>query len=144
MSTSYWLLKTEPSTYNFKQLLIDKKTNWNGVRNFQARNYLKQCHPGDLTFIYHSGDERSVIGIARITKPAYPDLDPKKSGAWVQIDLEAIRLLKHPVSLTQLKSNSHLNDLLLIKQSRLSVMPISATHYQIILKLGDSPTSEKR
>src|SRR5687768_6374766 len=102
MTPSYWLMKTEPETYSFAQLLQDKKTNWNGVRNFQARKYLNALKEGDLVLIYHSGDERSVVGIAQIIREAYPDPDPKKKGDWVQVDLKPVQGLKVPVSLSQI------------------------------------------
>ncbi len=131
---SYWLLKTEPSTYSFSQLLKDGKTNWNGVRNFQARNFLKQIKAGDRVLIYHSGDDRAVVGIAQVSKEAYPDPDPKKPGDWVQIDLKPVTKFKIPVSLKEIKSTAQLKDLLLIKQGRLSVMPITKIHYEVLLK----------
>src|SRR4051794_8652540 len=97
MSLSYWLLKTEPSTYSFQDLLREQRTNWNGVRNFQARNYLKTFQKHDLALIYHSGDEKAVVGIAKIIEEAYPDPDPKKAGEWVQVGLKPVQLLKRPV-----------------------------------------------
>ncbi len=137
MSPSYWLLKSEPETYSFQQLQKDKKTNWNGVRNFQARNFLRTIKQGDLTLIYHSGDEKAVVGIAKVVKEAYPDLDPKKPGDWVQVDLEPMKIFKRPVSLKEIKSEPALKDLLLIKQSRLSVMPVQPHHYKKIVELGN-------
>lgn len=133
---SYWLLKTEPGTYSFDQLLKDKKTNWNGVRNFQARNFLKEVSVGDLAIIYHSGDERAAVGIARVTKSAYPDPDLEKPGEWVQVDIEPVSKLRTPVSLSQIKATPELKDLPLIRQSRLSSMPISAAHFEKIVVLG--------
>ncbi len=142
MSHSYWLLKTEPDKFNFSLLLKDKNTNWNGVRNFQARNYLKNFSVGDIALIYHSGLERSAVGIAKVTREAYPDPDPKKIGEWVQVDLEAIQSLPQPVSLAQIKATPGLKDLPLIKQSRLSVMPITEAHYQAILTLAETRSPE--
>lgn len=133
----YWLLKTEPSTYSFSQLLKDGKTNWNGVRNYQARNFLRQAKKGDLALIYHSGDDKAVVGIARIAKPAYQDPDPK-GGDWVQIDLEPLAKLPKSVALKELKSQESLKGLLLIRHSRLSVMPLSQEHFEVIQKLGNS------
>ncbi len=144
MGNTYWLLKTEPETYSFEMLLQDQKTNWNGVRNFQARNFLKEMKTGDLAFIYHSGDTRAIIGIARVIKGAYPDPDASKPGDWVQVDLEPVRALKNPIPLSTLKSAPDLNSLLLIKQSRLSVMPVSATHYRNILQFENSPSEKSR
>jgi predicted RNA-binding protein with PUA-like domain len=136
MNTAYWLLKTESETYSFEQLLKDKKTNWNGVRNFQARKYLKQIQKNDLALIYHSGKDKSVVGIAKAIREAYPDPDPKKEGDWVQIDLAPVQIFKQPVPLSQIKAHSLLKDMPLIRQSRLSVMPISKVHFQTLLKLG--------
>lgn len=136
MKHSFWLLKTEPGTYSFSQLMKDGKTNWNGVRNFQARNHLKAIRKGDIALIYHSGDDKSVVGVARVVREAYPDPDPSKNGDWVQVDLEPVEELGQPVALSQLKSTRELKDLPLIKQSRLSVMPITGDHYKRILKLG--------
>jgi predicted RNA-binding protein with PUA-like domain len=136
MKPSFWLLKTEPGTYSFSQLLKDGKTNWNGVRNFQARNNLKSIKKGDIALIYHSGDDKSVVGVARVVREAYPDPDPKKKGDWVQVDLEPVEALKEPVALAELKATRELKDLPLIKQSRLSVMQITGDHYKRILKLG--------
>lgn len=136
MATSHWLLKSEPNTYSFSDLEKDKSTHWDGVRNYQARNHLRNARKGDLALIYHSGDERAVVGIAEVTREAYPDPDPKKAGDWVQIDLKPITKLKEPVSLKQIKSAPVLKDLPLLKQSRLSVMPITSRHYKAILKIG--------
>lgn len=135
---SYWLLKTEPSTYSFTDLARDGKTNWNGVRNFQARNHLAQIEKGDIALIYHSGDDKAVVGIAQVAKEGYPDPDPKKPGEWVQIDIKPLKPLKSPVLLSQIKTEKSLQTLPLIKQSRLSVMPITEQHYRTLLKLGGS------
>jgi predicted RNA-binding protein with PUA-like domain len=134
----YWLLKTEPETYSFSKLLKDKKTNWNGVRNFQARNNLQKMKSGDVALIYHSGDDKSVVGIAKVVKEAYKDQTPEDDREWAQIDIAPVKALKKPVTLATIKTASGLTDLPLIKQSRLSVMPISEKHFQKILTLGDT------
>jgi predicted RNA-binding protein with PUA-like domain len=134
----HWLFKTEPSTYSFAQLLRDGKTNWNGVRNFQARNFLKGATVGDLALIYHSGDEKAVVGIARVTRAAYPDPDPKKPGEWVQLDLACVEPLRRAVPLKEIKSIAALAELPLIKQSRLSCMPVTGRHFDTLVKLGKS------
>lgn len=133
-----WLFKTEPDTYSFETLIKDKKTAWNGVRNFQARNFLKECSKGEFALIYHSGKDKAVVGVARILKEAYPEPDPKKPGDWVQLDIGYALKLKKPVPLAQLKSTSSLKNLLLIKQSRLSCMPVQAAEFKTILELGES------
>ncbi len=133
---AHWLFKTEPGTYSFQQLLKDGKTNWNGVRNFQARNFLREVAPGDQVLIYHSGDERQVVGLAQVTRGAFPDPDPRKKGDWVQLEIAATRSIPHPVTLQELKAHPDLAELLLIRQSRLSCMPITSREFKIILKLG--------
>lgn len=133
---SYWLLKTEPETYSFSQLLKDKRTNWNGVRNFQARNFLKAITKDDLALIYHSGDDKAVVGVAKVLREAYPDPDPETPGDWVQVDLAPIERLDAPVELKTIKATKSLGDLLLVRQSRLSVMPVSPADYRAILKLS--------
>jgi predicted RNA-binding protein with PUA-like domain len=136
MAHKYWLFKTEPSTYSFKQLEKDKKTNWNGVRNFQARNFLRQVAVGDLALIYHSGDDKSVVGVAQVLRAGYPDLDPEKPGDWVQIDLGYKESFLRPVSLKEIKATTGLKELPLIKQSRLSCMPVTAADFKLLSKLG--------
>ena len=140
MVKSYWLLKTEPETYHFSQLIEDGKTNWNGVRNFQARNFLRQAQVGDRALIYHSGKDKAVIGVAEVARAAYPDVDPKKPGDWVQIDLVPLQAFERAIPLSELKANPKLKDLILIKQSRLSVMPVLAADYQLLCKLGGIPS----
>lgn len=132
----YWLLKTEPTTYSFEQLQKDRKTAWNGIRNFQARNFVKQIAPGDLALIYHSGDDRAVCGISRAVGAPYVEHDKKKPGEWYQVDLEAVKPFKSAVPLAQIKTTPSLKDLMLIRQSRLSVMPITAKEFETLLKLG--------
>ncbi len=130
-----WLLKTEPSTYSFKNLLKDKQTNWNGVRNYQARNNLKKMTIGDLALIYHSGDEKAVVGISKVISEPYPDPDAQ-GGDWVQVDLIVFKAFEKPVTLSEIKATQSLKELALIKQSRLSVMPVVEAHAEILLKMG--------
>ena len=132
---AYWLLKTEPEVYSFEQLLKQKKTNWDHVRNYQARNYLRQIKKGDLAIIYHSGGVKAAVGVAKIVKEAYPDIDPA-GGDWVQVDLAPVEALENPVELKVIKMTKELLAMPLIKQSRLSVMPITEGHYKKIMKLG--------
>jgi predicted RNA-binding protein with PUA-like domain len=132
----HWLLKSEPFVYSFDQLVRDKKTGWNGVRNFQARNFLKSAKKGDLALIYHSNEGKAVVGIAKVVKEAYPDVDPETPGEWVQIDIAPVEKLEHPVTLEDIKKNPKFKDILLVKQSRLSVMPVSKAHFDLIVKLG--------
>lgn len=132
---AYWLLKSEPETYSFSQLEKDKKTNWDHVRNYQARNFLRQVKKGDLALIYHSGDDKAVVGIAECVKEAYPDIDPE-GGDWVQIDLKPVEKLKTPVTLATIKATASLKEIPLIKQSRLSCMPVTKAHFDTLKKLG--------
>jgi len=123
----YWLLKTEPTTYSFENLKKDKKTNWNGIRNFQARNFLKQMEVGDTALIYHSGEQKSVVGVARVIKEAYLEVED-----WVQVDLEYVEPLKKPVTLAQIKSCNELKNIHLVRQGRLSTMPLTKEQFKLI------------
>lgn len=143
MPVHYWLLKTEPETYSFDRLLKDKKTNWNDVRNYQARNFLREIKKGDLTVIYHSGDDKAVVGVAECVKEGYPDIDSDDGSEWVQIDIAPVKPLKAPVSLATIKSTAALKEMPLIRQSRLSVMPITKAHYETLLKLGEKAAAAK-
>src|SRR3982751_5233945 len=105
MKSSFWLMKTEPSTYSFAQLKKDGKTNWSGVRNFQARNHLRNAKKGDLVLIYHTGDEKAVVGVAKVVREGYPDPDPENEGDWVQVDLAPVEELGTPVSLADIKKS---------------------------------------
>jgi predicted RNA-binding protein with PUA-like domain len=133
-----WLFKTEPDTYSFETLAKEKKTPWNGVRNFQARNFLNEAKKGDFALIYHSGKDKAVVGVAQILKGAYPDPDPKKKGDWVQLDIGYALKLKKPVTLAAMKATPALKGLMLIKQSRLSCMPVGDSEFKTILQLGDT------
>lgn len=135
----HWLLKTEPATYSFDQLLADGETNWNGVRNFQARNYLRQASPGDPVIIYHSGDEKRGVGSARVVRGAYADPDPLKPGDWVQIDIRAIRKFARPVTLQEIRQSPKLSNLPLIRQPRLSCMPITEREFTLLIRMGGMP-----
>lgn len=130
-----WLLKTEPDCYSWEDLQRDGRTFWDGIHNYQARNNLRAMKPGDLAFIYHSGEERRIMGIARIVREAYPD---EKDPLWSWVDLEALEALARPVTLTELKEHPGLTELKLIRQSRLSVCPISPQEWEIILGLANN------
>ncbi len=136
-SSPFWLLKSEPETYSFETLAEQSRTNWNDVRNFQARNYLRRMKKGDIALIYHSGDEKAVVGVAKIVTTAYPDPEPEDPKTeWVQVDIEYFETFKNSVPLSTLKSSAALADLMLIRQSRLSVMPVEEKHYRLIRTLG--------
>ncbi len=146
MARSYWLLKTEPGTYSFARLLAEKRANWNGVRNFQARNFLKGIKKGDSTVIYHSGEDKSVVGIAECVREGYPDIDPDDGKEWVQIDIAPVRELPHPVSLAVIKATPSLTAMPLIRHSRLSVMPITKAHFDTLVELSKTgaPATAKK
>ena len=129
---NYWLLKTEPDSYSWDDLVRDKKTVWDGVRNFQARSNLKKMEKGDVVFIYHTGDQKAIIGEARVTKSAYPD---PKDAEWIVVELAPDKPLKKPISLAQIKSDKRLKDMVLVRASRLSVQPVKPTEYEIITGL---------
>jgi predicted RNA-binding protein with PUA-like domain len=132
----YWLMKSEPDVYSYDQLVIDKKTSWNGVRNYQAANNLKAMAVGDLAFFYHSNIGKEIVGICKIIKTAYPDLSDE-TGRFVMVDVAPHKKLKTPVTLATIKTTKSLQNIALIKQSRLSVMPITKSEWDIILKLSE-------
>ena len=131
----YWLLKTEPSTWSWDdQEKVDKEM-WDGVRNYQARNNLMDMKKGDLCFFYHSVKEKKIIGIVEVVKESYPDpTDPLKK--FVVVDVKKKKKLKHPVSLEKIKLQKNLSHIALIKQSRLSVMPIDIKSWNTIYKMS--------
>ena len=132
---NYWLVKSEPSTYSFERLIKEKLTVWDGVRNYLARNNLKAMKLGELVLFYHSNEGKSVVGVAKVVKEAYPDPSINDE-RWVAIDIEAVKPLKNHVSLEQIKSDPELAQVALIKQSRLSVMPLNKAEFERIIKLG--------
>ena len=133
---NFWLLKSEPDVYSIDDLKRDRKTTWNGVRNFQARNVLKSCKKEDLVLIYHSNIGKAVVGIGKIAKEAYPEPDEQRPGDWVQVDVGFVSKFDIPVTLETIKKTPALKEILLLKQSRLSCMPISEKEFNTILKIG--------
>ncbi len=132
---NYWLIKTEPGTYSWADLQRDRKTRWDGVRNFQARNHIRAMRPGDLALFYHSGDERSIPGVAKVVSEPYPD-PTAKDGDWSSVDVEPVEPLRQPVTLQQIKQQSGLGEMVLVKNSRLSVQPVRKAEFDAILKLS--------
>lgn len=130
---NYWLLKTDPETYSFEDLLREKRTVWDGIRNPQARTYLAAMEVGDVALIYHSGSAREVVGMARVVQKAYPD---PKDPRWVAIDVEAISALPASVTMSAIKATPSLQGMRLVKQSRLSVMPVTEGEFHAILRLA--------
>jgi predicted RNA-binding protein with PUA-like domain len=133
---NYWLVKQEPSKYPFSLFLKENKTIWDGVRNYQARNFLRAMQAGDQVLYYHSVDEKAVVGVAQVLKTAFPDPTSPTGEDWSSVLLGATRALSKPVTLDQLKANKKFEELLLLRQSRLSVMPVPAPLFQAILKMG--------
>jgi Uncharacterized conserved protein len=137
MIKKYWLLKSEPNTWSWQDQSKVKKDMWDGVRNYQARNNLMQMKKGDLCFFYHSVNEKQVVGIVKVVKEHYPD-PTDKSKKFVVVDVAKYKTLKYPVSLEKIKNVTKLSHLALIKQSRLSVMPIDKKSWEIIIKMSEN------
>lgn len=131
---NYWLLKTEPGTYGWSNLVSDKKTVWDGVRNFQARNHLKNMKAGDSLFIYHSGEDKAIIGTGKVLKEAYPDPKDKE---WVVVEIGVGKKLKKPVTLSTIKATKKLATMVLVRASRLSVQPVTEDEFNTILELSE-------
>ncbi len=134
----YWLLKSEPGTYSWEQLVKDKRTHWDGVRNFQAANNLKAMKQGDRAFFYHSGEAPAIVGVAEIVKEAYPD-PGDKDGRFVMVDVKPLQPVKTPVPLAAIKAEPKLADFKLVRQGRLSVVPVSAEEWRILSKMAGLP-----
>jgi predicted RNA-binding protein with PUA-like domain len=134
---NYWLVKSEPETYSWSQFLKDGKTAWTGVRNYAARLNLRAMKSGDRVFFYHSGEEKSVVGLARIIKEFYSD-PTAKEGDWSCVDLAAEKTLVKPVTLAQVKADKILKEMVLAKQSRLSVSPATREQFERLLKLAET------
>lgn len=132
---AYWLIKSEPSAYSWDQLVKDKKTSWTGVRNFQAMANLKAMKVGDRCFFYHSGEGKDIVGIAEVARTAYPD-PTDKDGKSVTVDVKAVEPVKKPVTLGAIKADARFKDLKLVRQSRLSVSPVSDEHWKLLMKMA--------
>jgi len=130
---NYWLVKQEPESYSFDDLLRDGKTDWTGVRNYQARNNLRAMRAGDKVLFYHSGAEKSVVGLAEVSREEFPDPTDEK---WIAVEIKPVEKLSKPVALTEIKSEKSLENIALIKQSRLSVVPLTKAEFEVIKKLS--------
>jgi predicted RNA-binding protein with PUA-like domain len=130
---NYWLVKTEPETYSWENLVNDKKTTWDGVRNFQARTHLKSMKKGDVVFVYHTGDVKAIIGTAKVLSDPYPE---PKDKDWVAVDLGPDKKLKKSISLAQIKGDKRLANMVLVRASRLSVQPVKPEEFEMILSLA--------
>jgi predicted RNA-binding protein with PUA-like domain len=134
---AYWLLKTEPDAYSWDELVKKgaKGDAWTGVRNFRAREHLRAMKKGDQAFFYHTGDEKQVVGIAEVIREAYPD-PTDKEGKFTAVDVKAVKPVKKPVTLAAVKADKRLKDMVLAKQPRLSVQPVTAEEWKIVGGMG--------
>ncbi len=131
---NYWLMKTEPGTFSWDDLVKDKKAVWDGVRNFQARNNLKAMKKGDLAFIYHSMDDKAVVGIAEITREHFPD---PKDKDWAAVEIKPVKKLKNAMNLAAIKGEKRLADMVLVKNSRLSVQPVKQAEFDVVIGMSE-------
>ncbi len=131
----YWLLKSEPSAYSWDRLVKEKRTDWSGVRNHQAANNLKAMKRGDHAFFYHSGEGPAIVGIAEIVKEAYPDPGDKE-GRFVMVDVKPVQPVKRPVTLAEIKAEPKLAEFALVRQSRLSVVPVTDEEWKLLCKMA--------
>ena len=136
MAKKFWLVKQEPETYSWTIFVEEGETAWTGVRNFQARNNLRAMSKGDPVLFYHSGESKEVVGVARVAKEAYPD-PTAAEGDWSGVDLVPVKGLKKSVALGVIKADQALKEILLIRNSRLSVMPLTEAQFNRILELGE-------
>jgi len=132
----FWLVKQEPSSYSWSDFVAEGETSWTGVRNYAARNNLRKMQKGDEVLFYHSGEEKAVVGIAKVMRTAYRD-STAKEGDWSTVDLAPVKPLRKPVTLKEIKRNARLKGIPLVRQSRLSVMPLREPEFHEIVKMAD-------
>lgn len=132
---AYFLVKSEPFKYPFSALVSDKRTTWDGVRNFEARNHLRSMKVGDLLLFYHSNEGKEIVGIAKVARAAYPD-PTAKEGDWSVVDIVPVKPLAAPVALATLRDDAKLRDMQLLRRSRLSVVPVTPAEFKRVLELG--------
>jgi predicted RNA-binding protein with PUA-like domain len=137
MPKKFWLVKQEPESYSWDAFVKEGRTAWTGIRNFQARNNLRAMTKGDPVLYYHSGESKEVVGIARVGKEAYPD-PTATEGDWSAVDLVPVKAMKKPVARGVIKADKALKEILLIRNSRLSVMPLTEAQFNRILELGET------
>jgi predicted RNA-binding protein with PUA-like domain len=137
-----WMVKQEPETYSWTDFVKDGVTDWSGVRNYQARNNLREMKTGERVLFYHSGKDKAVVGLAEVVKSAYPD-PTSEDAQWVAVDLKPIRALKTPVPLAAIRYDKRLSNLPLIRQSQLSVMPLTRDEFDIIVATGDGKARKR-
>jgi predicted RNA-binding protein with PUA-like domain len=133
---NYFLVKQDPANYSFEDFQKEKKTDWTGVRNYQARNFLRDMKKGDEVLFYHSGDEKAVVGIATVSKTAFPD-PTADDDAWIAVELKAGKKLKKPVTLADIKADPKLSEILLVRNGRISVMSLKPAEYDRIMKMAE-------
>ncbi|MEX2513121.1 MAG: EVE domain-containing protein [Cyclobacteriaceae bacterium] len=132
----YWLVKTEPESYSLSDLKGHGEEIWDGVRNFQARNFLEKMNLGDKVFVYHSGKQKAVAGLAEVSGTAFPDPNSNSDEKWLAVKIKYLKTFEYPVSLKEIKSTAALTNMMLIKQSRLSVMPLQDDEAKVILTMA--------
>ena len=142
MARTHWLVKSEPFKYSWDDLVKDGSTYWDGVRNYQARNNLREMKVGDYALYYHSNEGKEVVGIAKVTRSAYQD-PTTDDDRWVVVDVEPVKPLKTPVTLAQIKADSKLQKIPLVTHSRLSVMPLEKPDFERILELSKIPPTRR-
>lgn len=138
----HWMVKEEPLTYSWGDFVHDKQTSWTGVRNYQARNNLRAMKTGDSVLFYHSGKEKSVVGIAEVTRSAYPD-PTASDGDWVAVDIKPVKGLAKPVPLPAIRYDKRLSGLPLIRQSQLSVMPLTKDEFDVLVAMGSGKNRKR-
>ncbi|MGA2765402.1 MAG: EVE domain-containing protein [Spirochaetia bacterium] len=132
---SYWLAKSDPDTYGWSDLVRDRKTSWDGVRNYKARNYIREMKPGDLVLFYHSGEEKSVVGAMKVLSEAHTDTTAEEE-IWSAVDVAPEWALKSPVTLSRIKAEPSLRNIHLVRVARLSVMPLAKEEFETIVSMG--------
>ena len=132
---NFWLVKQEPSSYSWSDFVEEGQTSWTGVRNYSARNNIRRMQKGDEVFFYHSGDDKAVVGIAKVIRTAYRD-STAREGDWSTVDLAPVKPLHRSVTLREIKGHSPLKGIALVRQSRLSVMPLAESEFREIVKMG--------
>ena len=133
---AFWLVKQEPSSYSWSDFTRDHGTSWTGVRNYTARNNLRKMRKGDEVLFYHSGDDKAVVGIAKVARTSYPD-PTATEGDWSAVDLIPVKALPDPVTLGQIRKTPRLKNIRLVRQTRLSVMPVTSAEFRWIVRMGE-------
>ena len=141
--TQHWLIKSEPSEYAYAQLEADGRAAWTGIRSFEARKHLRAMRPGDLALYYHTGAERAVVGLATVTRAAFPDPTAPRGEEWDAVEVAPKQALRAPVTLAEMKADRALKGLPLLTRGRLSVMPVSPEHFRHLLAQGKAKAKPK-